>query len=154
MLMAGNYLSCYHCSMKVVAYSVKPFEKEFLAKANQKKHDITLIFNSLSLETAVYAAGKQAAIVFTSDDLSAEVINKLSELGIKYITTCSTGFSHIDKDAAARHGIKLANVPQYTQLQDIAVQTIKNLDRWELNKCIGKACICSNGCRTNKKTSG
>jgi lactate dehydrogenase-like 2-hydroxyacid dehydrogenase len=133
--------------MKVVAYSVKPFEKEFLAKANQKKHDITLIFNSLSLETAVYAAGKQAIIVFTSDDLSANVLDKLAELGIKYITTRSTGFSHIDKIAAARHGIKLANVPEYTQLQDVANQTIKNIDLWELDKCVGRACICANGCK-------
>jgi D-lactate dehydrogenase len=139
--------------MKVVAYSVKPFEKEFLAKANQKKHDITLIFNSLNLETAVYAAGKQAIIVFTSDDLSAPVMDKLAKLGIKYITTRSTGFNHIDQETAFRHGIKLANVPEYTQLQDIAAQTIKNLDLWELDKCVGKACICANGCRVNKKTA-
>jgi lactate dehydrogenase-like 2-hydroxyacid dehydrogenase len=140
--------------MKVVAYSVKPFEKEFLAKANQKKHDITLIFNSLSLETAVYAAGKQAIIVFTSDDVSAPVIDKLAELGIKYITTRSAGFNHIDQHAAALNGIKLANVPEYMQLQDVANQTIKNIDLWELDKCVGKACICANGCRTRKKTSG
>ena len=133
--------------MKVVAYSVKPFEKEFLAKANQKKHDITLIFNSLSLETAVYAAGKQAIIVFTSDDVSAPVIDKLAELGIKYITTRSTGFTHIDQTAAYRHHIKLANVPEYMQMQDIANQTIKNIDLWELDKCVGKACICAHGCK-------
>jgi lactate dehydrogenase-like 2-hydroxyacid dehydrogenase len=139
--------------MKVVAYSVKPFEKEFLAKANQKKHDITLIFNSLSLETAVYAAGKQAIIVFTSDDVSAPVIDKLAQLGIKYITTRSTGFNHIDQHAAALHGIKLANVPEYMQMQDIADQIIKNIDQWEVNKCVGKACICASGCSVHKKTS-
>jgi lactate dehydrogenase-like 2-hydroxyacid dehydrogenase len=133
--------------MKVVAYSVKPFEKEFLAKANQKKHDITLIFNSLSLETAVYAAGKQAIIVFTSDDVSAPVIDKLAELGVKYITTRSTGFNHIDQGAAYRHHIKLANVPEYLQMQDIANQIIKNIDLWEVDKCVGKACICANGCK-------
>ena len=139
--------------MKVVAYSVKPYEKEFLAKANQKKHDITLIFNSLSLETAAFAAGKRAVIVFTSDDLSAVVIDKLSALGVKYITTRSTMFNHIDRDAATLNGIKVANVPEYCQLQDIAVQTIKNLDLWEMDKCVGKACICANGCRVHKKTS-
>ena len=44
--------------MKAVAYSIKPFEKEFLAKANQKKHDITLISNPLGIETVIYAKGK------------------------------------------------------------------------------------------------
>jgi lactate dehydrogenase-like 2-hydroxyacid dehydrogenase len=139
--------------MKVVAYSVKPFEKEFLAKANQKKHDITLIFNSLSLETAVYAAGKRAVIVFTSDDVSAPVIDKLAQLGVKYITPRSIGFNHISQHAAAQHGIKLANVPEYMQMQDIANQTIKNIDQWEIDKSVGKACICASDFNAHKKAS-
>lgn len=130
--------------MKVVAYSIKPFEREPLAKANQKKHDITLIFNSLSLETAVFAAGKQAVMVSSSDDVSAGVIDKLAQLGVKYITMRANGSVNIDKLAAARNGIKLANVPEQT---DIANQTIKNLDLWELNKCVGKACICAKTCK-------
>ena len=130
--------------MKVVAYSIKPFEREPLAKANQKKHDITLIFNSLSLETAVFAAGKQAVMVSSSDDVSAGVIDKLAQLGVKYITMRTTGSVNIDKLAAARNGIKLANVPEQ---MDIANQTIKNLDLWEMNKCVGKACICAKACK-------
>lgn len=100
--------------MKAIAYSIKPFEKEFLAKANQKKHDITLISNALGPDTAVYAEGKEAVIVFTNDDVSAFVIEKLAVLGIKYIVTRSVGTDHIDKEAAAKHGIKLANVPSYS----------------------------------------
>lgn len=109
--------------MKVVAYSIKSFEKEFLAKANQKKHDITLISNSLSLETAVYAAGKEAVIVFTNDDVSAPVVDRLAELGIKYIATRSVGTDQIDKIAAASKGIKLAHVPVYSP-QAIAEHTV------------------------------
>ncbi len=100
--------------MKVVAYSIKPFEKEFLAKANQKKHDITLISNPLNIETATYAEGKDAIIVFTNDDVSATVIDKLAELGIKYIVTRSVGTDHIDKQAAAKKSIKISNVPSYS----------------------------------------
>ncbi|ASU31952.1 2-hydroxyacid dehydrogenase [Mucilaginibacter xinganensis] len=109
--------------MKAVAYSVKPFEKEFLAKANQKKHDITLISNSLSLETTMYAEGKDAIIVFTNDDVSAKVIDRLADLGIKFIATRSAGTDHIDKVAAAKHHIKLSNVPAYSP-QAIAEQTV------------------------------
>ena len=100
--------------MRVVAYSIKNFEKEFLAKANQKKHDITLISNPLSLKTAVYAEGKDAVIVFTNDDLSASVINKLADMGIKYIATRSVGTDHIDAEAAAKRNIKVANIPAYS----------------------------------------
>lgn len=100
--------------MKAVAYSIKPFEKEFLAKANQKKHDITLISNALGPETAIYAKGKEAVIVFTNDDVSGSVIKELAGLGVKYIVTRSVGTDHIDKEAAAKYGIKLANVPSYS----------------------------------------
>lgn len=100
--------------MRVVAYSIKNFEKELLAKANQRKHDITLISNALSLETALYAEGKDAVIVFTDDDLSAPVINKLAELGIKYIATRSVATDHIDLNAAEKRNIQVANIPAYS----------------------------------------
>lgn len=100
--------------MKVVAYSIKPFEKEFLAKANRKKHDITLISNPLSLNTASFAEGKDAVIVFTNDDVSEPVIEKLANMGIKYIATRSAGTDHIDKTAAAKYNIKIAKVQSYS----------------------------------------
>jgi lactate dehydrogenase-like 2-hydroxyacid dehydrogenase len=139
--------------MKAVAYSIKPFEKEFLAKANQKKHDITLISNPLGIETTIYAEGKNVVIVSSNDDVSADVLQKLAGYGIKYIVARSTSIDHIDKDAAAKYGIKLSNLvevpllkelshpkilvaPQQAHitdeaLQEIAYQTIKNLDTWQ-----------------------
>ncbi|PAW94780.1 hypothetical protein CKK33_15265 [Mucilaginibacter sp. MD40] len=139
--------------MKVVAYSIKPFEKEYLSKANQKKHDITLISNPLSEETTIFAEGKDAVLVFTGDDVSEKVIGKLNSLGVKYIATRSADTSHIDVAATGRYGIKVANVPdaEYAnpaiELQAIADQTIKNLDLWQLNKCVGNACACAKNCR-------
>jgi D-lactate dehydrogenase len=100
--------------MKAVAYSIKPFEKEYLAKANRKKHDITLISNALGPDTAIFAKGKDAVIVFTNDDLSAPVIAQLADLGIRYIVTRSAGTDHIDRQAANTAGIKIANVPSYS----------------------------------------
>lgn len=100
--------------MKVVAYSIKPFEKQFLAKANQKKHDITLISNPLGIDSVSFAEGKDAVVVFTNDDVSASVVEKLAGFGVRYIATRSVGTDHIDKDAAGQHGIKIANVPMYS----------------------------------------
>src|SRR5665213_2461480 len=146
--------------MKAVAYSIKPFEKEFLAKANQKKHDITLISNALSAETAIYARGKDAVIVSVYDDVSETIIDLLAGFCIKYIATRSAGTDHIDKAAVTKYGIKLASVPGYPlvnhtgavtnpvfftieELQLIADQTIRNLDLWQKGKCTGKACCCT-----------
>lgn len=140
--------------MRVVAYSIKSFEKEPLAKANHKKHDITLISNSLSPETASYAEGKEAVIVFSEDRISEEIINLLADLGVKYIATRSTATAHIDQDAAARRNIKIANVPAISLLAvsdkemslALAKETILNLDRWQQNRCLGDACVCSKSC--------
>lgn len=109
--------------MKVVAYSIKNFEKELLAKANQKKHDITLISNPLNLQTALYAKGKDAVLVFPTDDVSVAVIEQLAAMGIRHIATRSVETDHIDREAAAEHQIKLANVPNYSP-QAIAEYTV------------------------------
>lgn len=140
--------------MRVVAYSIRSFEKEPLAIANHKKHDITLISNALSEDTAIYASGKEAVIVFSEDLVSAKVIDLLADLGIKYIATRSTLTDHIDQEAAARRHIRVANVPASTleeHLGDelsvaLAEETILNLDRWQTKKCLGKACVCSRAC--------
>ena len=100
--------------MKAVAYSIKTCEKEILIKANKKKHDITLISNRLTPDTISYADGKDAVLVFTSDDLSAPVLQKLKEAGVRYIATRSTGTDHIDLIEADRLGIRVANVPAYS----------------------------------------
>jgi len=122
--------------MKAVAYSIKPFEKEYLAKANQKKHDITLISNALDIYTAIYAEGKQVVIVSMEDDVSAKVLENLSLLGIKYIISRS-GVNQADQTAAAGQDIKLLTIkcdPSITKtkstvlLQEIADKTIRILD--------------------------
>ncbi|SDZ95039.1 Rossmann-fold NAD(P)-binding domain-containing protein [Pedobacter hartonius] len=145
--------------MRVVAYSIKSFEKEPLAIANHKKHDITLISNSLSNETVSYAEGKEAVIVFTDDDVTGAVIHKLADLGVKYIATRSTVTLHIDQDAAASRDIKIANVPAAALLAAsveelplaLARETILNLDKWQENRCLGSACVCSGACDQVKK---
>lgn len=145
--------------MRVVAYSIKSTEKEPLAIANRKKHEITLISNSLCAETVFYAEGKDAVVVFTDDDVSANVIHKLADLGIKYIATRSIDSSHIDHKEASSHNIKIASVPPWALSgipenelpMALASQTINNLDKWEGRKCLGEACICSRSCDQHHK---
>jgi D-lactate dehydrogenase len=117
--------------MKAVVYSSHTFEKELLAKANQKKHDITLISNPLSLETAFFAEGKDAVIVFTTDDVSAPVIAKLKSQGVRYIATRSFETDHIDREAAALAGMKVANIPFYAPegLAEYALTLMLSLSR-------------------------
>lgn len=144
--------------MKAIVYSTQSFEKEFLAKANKKKHDITLISNALGIDTVNFSEGKEAVIVFINDDVSSSVIQKLKEFGVKYIATRSADTTNIEIKAASVAGMKVANVPkdfsnqsEAKAYQKTAEQIIKNLNNWQANKCAGKACVCANACKKNER---
>ncbi len=133
--------------MKAIAYNIKPQEKERLILANHKKHDITIITNSLTLDTLDFANGKEALIVFNNDILSADLIKGLQSIGIKYLATASFGIDHIDLKAVAEAGLKLANVPfKNGNEMESMYQVIKNLDNWAQGKCVENACCCQNNC--------
>ena len=133
--------------MKAIAYNINPKEKEWLILANHKKHDITIIANSLTADTLNFAAGKEALIVFNADPLDATIILGLKNLGIKYIATSSFDYSHIDLHAASKVGLKIANIPFMDggELKTMH-QVITNLDNWAAGKCVGAACCCQSNC--------
>lgn len=147
--------------MKVVAYSIKLFEKEPLAIANHKKHEITLISNVLSADTVSYATGKEAIIVFEDDDVSADVIHKLADMGVKYIATRSISTQHIDRETATIRSIRVASVPEIALKglikaelpMALAEETILNLDKWQQKRCLGLACVCTRSCDQDKQST-
>jgi lactate dehydrogenase-like 2-hydroxyacid dehydrogenase len=140
--------------MRVVAYNIKSFEKEPLAIANHKKHEITVISNLLTAETASFAAGKQAVIVSSEDLVNADVIAVLADLGVKYMAIRAVSSANIDVDACGRRGIKIGSVPAFLVKSGnqeelsilVAHQTVLNLDKWEGKACLGSSCVCSNSC--------
>lgn len=109
--------------MKAVAYSIQACEKEPLVKANGKRHDITLISNRLDLKTASYAEGKEAVMVFSGDDLSAPVLKKLKQFGVKLLVARSIDTSYIDLPAAADLSIQVLSVENYSA-ESVAEQAV------------------------------
>lgn len=100
--------------MKVIFFSTKTFEREFISKANNGVHAITLLSEPLSLQTVHLAAGNEAVAVFTNDDASAPVIEQLYAAGVKYIVTRAAGYDNISLPKARELGIQVANVPDYS----------------------------------------
>ena len=100
--------------MKVAVYSTHKFEKEYLIRANNEKHDLLLIETQLSLATTAMAEGCEAVSIFVNDDGSKNVLEKLFKLGIKYLTLRSAGFNNVDLKAAATLGIRVSRVPEYS----------------------------------------
>ena len=133
--------------MKAVAYNIKDYEKESLAIANGKVHDLTLISNSLNFRTIHYAQGKEVVIISEDDYLDAELLEELQRAGVQKIVTRSITTSHIDLLSAYDLGIQIANTPYEDRTsKGIAEQTIRNLNLWGSGKCVGRACCCAKEC--------
>lgn len=100
--------------MKVIVYSSKAFETDLIEKENSRKFEIRYVNAALCIGTASYAKDCSVAVVFVTDEVSAEVISILAESGVKLIITRSVGTDHIDLRAAELHGIEIQNVPSYS----------------------------------------
>lgn len=100
--------------MKVIAFSIHGFDRKSLEQAAETKHQLEFTECQLNENTAAMAEGFEAIAVFSNDQLDKEVLQKLSNLGIKYIALRSVGFDHVDLKAAEKLGFKVANVPGYS----------------------------------------
>jgi D-lactate dehydrogenase len=100
--------------MRILFYSTKEYEKPYIQKANTANYDIIFTDKTLSVETAALAKGFECISIFTNDDASALVIEKLFFYGVKHIAIRATGYNNVDIDIANDAGIKVANVPSYS----------------------------------------
>lgn len=99
--------------MKVFVYSTRPYDRAALQLASGK-HALLFTEKRLSPETAHLSSDCQAVALFTSDDASAPVLEKLYAQGIRYILLRSVGYDHVNLESAWSLGLRVANVPEYS----------------------------------------
>ena len=99
---------------KIAIYSIHDFEKPYLIAANQQRYELVFINEALNAGSAVLAKGCNGIAVFTSDDVSADVLKELKEEDVSFVVTRSAGYDHIDLPIAQKLGIRIANVPEYS----------------------------------------
>lgn len=100
--------------MKTLIYSTKDFEIPFLEAANNDVHSFKYIPERLTTHTAMMALGFEAISIFSADDASEIVLEKLRDFGVEYITLRSAGYDNINIQTAQRLGFKVANAPEYS----------------------------------------
>lgn len=117
--------------MKLLVYSAKDFEVPFLKKANGERHRVTYIKEALDARTAIKAMGYKAISIFSGDDASLVVLEKLRDLGVKYILLRSAGYNNVHIKAAKRYGLRVANAPDYSPhaIAEHAVALLMALNR-------------------------
>jgi D-lactate dehydrogenase len=99
--------------MKVFIYSTQPYDEAALKKFSGA-HQLSFTNKQLTLETVALASGDDVIAIFTSDDASTIVIEKLHSIGVHYIVLRSAGYDHVDIVKAAELGMEVANVPAYS----------------------------------------
>lgn len=127
--------------MKVKIFSVHEFEKDFI-RASHHNIDYEWTESQLNINSVSETKEYDAITVFSSDKLDEEVLNKLNEFGIKYISTRSVGYDHIDLEHAHTLGIKVANVPEYSPYSvaefTVAMLMVVNRKMMQANELFNK----------------
>lgn len=100
--------------MKVLVYSAHGYDQLPLEQSSKGKHELVFTAKALNDSTSDMADGFDAVALFTSDNASKSVIDRLSARGVKYIALRSVGFDHVDLKAAKAQQIAVANVPEYS----------------------------------------
>lgn len=100
--------------MKVLFYSIRDYEEVYLKAAAGKEMECVFFPELLSIQTADEARNAEAVCIFTNDDASAEVLEKLHAHGVKFIAVRAAGYDNVDIVKAHELGFGVANVPEYS----------------------------------------
>ncbi|WP_119419522.1 2-hydroxyacid dehydrogenase [Desertibaculum subflavum] len=101
--------------MKVTVFSTKPYDTQFLSRANPPgRHRLIFLDSRLTPETAAAAGGSEAVCGFVNDDLGAGVLRVLAAQGTRLVALRCAGFNNVDLVVARDLGICVARVPEYS----------------------------------------
>jgi len=96
-------------------FSSKAYEEEAFRIANvEPAHALEMIEPRLTVHTAQLAAGAEAVCIFVNDVANREVLEALSEAGVRHVVLRCAGFNNVDLAAASELGISVARVPAYS----------------------------------------
>jgi D-lactate dehydrogenase len=97
-------------TMKIAFFETETWEEAYL-KEKLPGHEADFYPGRIDKDNLPEKSDYEALSVFTNCEVSKEVIEAFPNL--KFISTRSTGFDHIDLDVAAARGITVSSVPSY-----------------------------------------
>ncbi len=101
--------------MKIAVFDTRNYDRQALEVANAHYgHDITYFEPRLTSQTAALAAGYPAVCPFVNDRVDAAALEGLRAGGTTLLTLRSAGYNHVDLEAAARLGVVVVRVPEYS----------------------------------------
>ncbi|HEY3447755.1 MAG TPA: 2-hydroxyacid dehydrogenase [Myxococcales bacterium] len=101
--------------MRIAVFDTRPYDREAFEEANARfGHELSFFEARLTSRTVALARGHGAVCPFVNDRLDAPTIDALGQVGVRLIALRSAGFNHVDLVAAARSGLPVVRVPEYS----------------------------------------
>ncbi len=101
--------------MKIAFFDTKSYWVDAFKPAAEKYgYEITFFNERLTPATAHLAKGHDATCSFVNDEVPAEVIRELKDLGIKVLLLRCAGFDSVDLEVAKECGLPVLRVPAYS----------------------------------------
>ncbi len=97
--------------MKIAFYEINNEEKKYIKKALGSGYEAVFTNQVLNDENIALAADADVISIFIYSKITESVLEKLPK--VKLISTRSTGFNHINLQAAQAKGMAVCNVPYY-----------------------------------------
>lgn len=95
--------------MKYAFFDLEPWEKEYFQ--NEIKDNELVFFDGALDENTPGLDTFEIVVTFIHTQFNKEMLDRMPNL--KFITTMSTGFDHIDMEECKRRNIPVSNVPTY-----------------------------------------
>ena len=103
--------------MKIAFFDAKQYDKPSFDKfAEESNIKIKYFETKLNEDTVDLLEGKNydGVCVFVNDTVNKEVIDRLSEMNVKYIALRCAGYNNVDMKEAAIKNLKVVHVPAYS----------------------------------------
>jgi len=99
---------------RIAFYDTKAYDRTSFEPLLEPDLYCTWLTPRLDPRTAELAAGHQAICAFVNDDLSADTLRRLSQVGVGLIALRCAGFNNVDLKTAAELGLPVVRVPAYS----------------------------------------
>lgn len=103
--------------MRIIAFEVREDEVKIFEQLKAEfQMEIVYVREALKEENAYQAAGFEGVTILAGSKLDKVLLNELKNYGVKYISTRSVGYNHIDLKYAKEIGLKISNAayPPYS----------------------------------------
>lgn len=100
--------------MKIVFFGTKPFDRVWFEPLSKEYGvDVEFVETKCAEKSIILAKGADAICVFVNDKITATMIDKLYEMGVKGILLRCAGFNNVDVKAA-KDKLVILRVPSYS----------------------------------------